>query len=116
MPAPKGKPPKGILNGPPVLGVPDSATLRGRLLAQLTDTDDLLTWAKISLPLKNSLQETDARLVEAAYEKRLELAAANAEEARPEPNYAEGSASEAKSQPVATRPGKAQPAQAGDGR
>lgn len=104
--APKGKP-KGVLNRPPVLGAQDSAALREQLLAQLTDTDDLLAWAKSSLPLKNSLQETDTRSVEAAYEKRLELAAANTVEAQ----LAPASAAEAQSQPAANGPDEVQPVQ-----
>jgi len=71
----KGKPPKGILNRPPVLGAQESAALRERLLAQLAGSDDLLAWAKASLPVKNTLQEVDARLIEAAYQERLDLAA-----------------------------------------
>lgn len=67
---PKGRPPKVILNRPPVLGAQDSAALRERLLAQLADTDNLLAWAKASLPIKNTLQEADARSVEAAYKER----------------------------------------------
>ncbi|MGY4434497.1 hypothetical protein ACVWWO_006974 [Bradyrhizobium sp. F1.13.1] len=37
--------------------------------------EDLLAWAKISLPLKNTLLEADARILEAAYQKRFEEAA-----------------------------------------
>jgi hypothetical protein len=33
---------------------------------------DLLGWAKACLSLKNTLQEEDARTIEAAYQKRLE--------------------------------------------
>ncbi|WP_044537383.1 ERF family protein [Bradyrhizobium sp. LTSP885] len=72
---PKGKPPKGVLNRPPVLEPERSAELRERLLAQLADlssSDAFLAWAKASLPLKNTLQEADARVVEAAYQERLE--------------------------------------------
>lgn len=72
---PTGRLPKVILNRPPVLGVQDSAALRERLLTQLAGTDDLLAWAKASLPIKNTLQEVDARSVEAAYQQRLELVA-----------------------------------------
>ena len=72
----KGKPSKGQLNRPAVLSPPQSADLRNHLLAQLSplsSSDDLLTWAKASLPLKNTLLEADARAVEAAYKTRLEL-------------------------------------------
>jgi hypothetical protein len=44
-------------------------------LSPLSGSDDLLGWAKASLPLKNTLLEADARAVEAAYETRLEQAA-----------------------------------------
>lgn len=71
----KGKPPKGVLNRPPVLGAQDSAALRERLLAQLASAVDLFTWAKTNLPLKNTLREIDARSVEAAYQERIELVA-----------------------------------------
>lgn len=38
-------------------------------------TNDSCDWAKISLPLKNTLLEADARILEAAYQKRFEEAA-----------------------------------------
>ncbi|RZN08869.1 single-stranded DNA-binding protein [Bradyrhizobium genosp. SA-3] len=69
------KPAKGILNRAPVLGLPQSAELREQLLSQLaslTASDDLLAWAKASLPLKNTLREDDARAVEAAYQAKFE--------------------------------------------
>ncbi|MGR4925924.1 ERF family protein [Bradyrhizobium sp. 187] len=69
------KPAKGVLNRAPVLGPPRSAELREQLLRQLAElsgSTDLLAWAKASLPLKNSLLEADARLVEAAYQSKLE--------------------------------------------
>jgi hypothetical protein len=74
----KSKPSKRVLNRPAILGPPQSADLRNRLLTQLSplsSSDDLLAWAKASLPLKNTLLEADARAVEAAYETRLEQAA-----------------------------------------
>lgn len=77
-PGPKGKPPKGVLNRPPVLPPERSAELLDRLLGELAlqdDSDGLLAWAKISLPLKNTLPEADARVLEAAYQKRFEEAA-----------------------------------------
>src|SRR3954447_17454684 len=53
-----------------------SAELRERLLAELAaalgNSDDLLAWAKTSLPLKNTLLEADARALEAAYRVRFE--------------------------------------------
>jgi hypothetical protein len=74
----KGKPSKGVLNRPAILSPAQSADLRNRLLTQLSplsSSDDLLAWAKASLPLKNTLREADARAVEAAYKTRLEQAA-----------------------------------------
>lgn len=69
------QPPKGILNRAPLLGLPQSAELRDHLLhqlASLTASADLLAWAKASLPRKNTLLEADARVVEAAYQAKLE--------------------------------------------
>ncbi|MET4371939.1 hypothetical protein ABIA99_004644 [Bradyrhizobium sp. LB12.1] len=75
-PGPKGKPTKAVLNRPAVLKPQQSAELRKRLLAQLAagfaDGDDLLAWARASLPLKNTLLEADARALEAAYQMRFE--------------------------------------------
>ncbi|UPK40589.1 ERF family protein [Bradyrhizobium sp. 186] len=73
----KAKSAKSILNRAPMLGHRPSADLRQRLLEQLDglrDNADLLGWAKTSLPLKNTLLEVDARLVEAAYQTRVEKA------------------------------------------
>lgn len=72
------KPAKGMLNRAPVLRPGESAVLREQLLRQLETlpaSADLLGWAMASLPLKNSLQEPDARRVEAAYQAKLEDAA-----------------------------------------
>jgi hypothetical protein len=69
------KPAKGILNREPVLGPTQSAELREQLLRQLEAlpaSTDLLAWAKASLPRKNTLLEADARMVEAAYQAKLE--------------------------------------------
>lgn len=77
-PVPKGKPLKGILNRSPLLPPDRSAELLDRLLGELAireGGEDLLAWAKISLPLKNTLLEADARILEAAYQKRFEEAA-----------------------------------------
>jgi hypothetical protein len=71
----KAKPSKGVLNRTPVLGPQHSAELREQLvsqLASLTTSEDLLAWAKASLPRKNTLLEADARVVEAVYQTRLE--------------------------------------------
>ncbi|MCP1756899.1 ERF family protein [Bradyrhizobium elkanii] len=76
-PGAKAKPANGRLNRAPVLGFPQSAALRERLLSQLAALppgDDLLVWAKASLPLKNTLLEPDAKLVEAAYLAKLQEA------------------------------------------
>ncbi|WP_368508499.1 ERF family protein [Bradyrhizobium lupini] len=74
-PNPKASPGKGALNRAPVLRPGESAALREQLLRQLEAlpaSTDLLSWAMASLPLKNSLQEPDARQVEAAYQAKLE--------------------------------------------
>ncbi|MBR1329028.1 ERF family protein [Bradyrhizobium ottawaense] len=71
----KASPGKGALNRAPVLRPGESAALREQLLRQLealSASTDLLSWAMASLPLKNSLQEPDARRVEAAYQAKLE--------------------------------------------
>ncbi|WP_245509741.1 ERF family protein [Bradyrhizobium vignae] len=78
LPAPRAKPVRAVLDRSPVLSETLSAELRERLLSQLgelADGDGLLVWAKTSLPLKSTLREADARLVEAAYRKRLDAAA-----------------------------------------
>ncbi|MCK1287642.1 DUF968 domain-containing protein [Bradyrhizobium sp. 44] len=78
VPGQKGKPAKPVLNRPAVLKPQQSAELRERLLAELAaalgNSDDLLAWAKASLPLKNTLLEADARALEAAYQVRFEEA------------------------------------------
>src|SRR5205823_6526955 len=59
-PAVKAKPTKGVVNQPPLRTPQASAELRDRLLGELTpltNADDLLNWAKTSLPLKNTLSE-----------------------------------------------------------
>jgi hypothetical protein len=64
-----------------VLGPPQSAELREQLVSQLASlatSEDLLAWAKASLPRKNTLLEADARIVEAAYQTKLEDAAHSA--------------------------------------
>ncbi|WP_339034759.1 ERF family protein [Bradyrhizobium symbiodeficiens] len=70
----KRRPPGGVLNRPAVLPPERSAELLDRLLGQLSaqkEDDGLLAWAKISLPLKNTLLEADARVLEVAYQKRI---------------------------------------------
>lgn len=74
----KAKPAKDVLTRPPVLAEHPSAELRELLLSQLggsASAEGLLAWCKASLPLKNTLVEADARLVEAAYRRMLEAAA-----------------------------------------
>lgn len=74
----RAKPAKGVLNRAPVLVPPESAKLREQLLGQLAALPanaDLIAWAKASLPRKNTLLEPDARIVEAAYQTKLEDAA-----------------------------------------
>ncbi|MCK1735102.1 ERF family protein [Bradyrhizobium sp. 138] len=77
-PGPRGKPLNGVLNRSPILPPDRSAELLDQLLGELNlreGGEDLLAWAKISLPLKNTLLEADARALEAAYQKRFEEAA-----------------------------------------
>src|SRR3954451_24660209 len=69
-PGTRPQPAKGVLNRAPVLGPRPSAELREQRLSQLAALpagEDLLAWAKASLPRKNTLLEPDARIVEAAY-------------------------------------------------
>ena len=82
----KPRPAKGVLHRPPMLGSAHSAELREQLLRQLAALpagNDLLAWAKATLPLKNTLLEPDARLVEAAYQTKFE------DTARPESRIAD---------------------------
>ncbi|MGY4626684.1 ERF family protein [Bradyrhizobium sp. USDA 4486] len=75
VPEPQGKHSKEVLNRAPVLPPERSAELLQRLLGELTrqeGTDELLIWAKASLPLKNTLLQADARILETAYQERLE--------------------------------------------
>jgi hypothetical protein len=77
--ATKAKATNGVLNRAPVLGPQESAELREQLLHQLAalhEAEDLLAWAKVSLPIKNTLREGDARLVEAAFQTALAQAPA----------------------------------------
>src|SRR5450830_1072923 len=58
----------------PVLAAEPSAMLRDQLLAEMANTtgaEELLGWAHRSLPAKNKLTGTDARLVERAFESKL---------------------------------------------
>lgn len=112
----KAKPTNDVLNRAPVLGPPESAELRARLLRQLAalhESDGLLAWAKVSLPLKNTLLAADARIVEAAYQGKLEDAArlaadmvdqAPALEASEEPLPTATSGTEAALQPALPAP------------
>ncbi|MBW5436118.1 DUF968 domain-containing protein [Bradyrhizobium canariense] len=78
-PGAKAKPAKGVLHRPHLLGPASSAELREQLLGQLAKlsaSEDLLAWAKVSLPIKNTLLEADARLVEAAFQTGLAQAPA----------------------------------------
>jgi hypothetical protein len=77
-PGTKGKPLRAILNRPPLLNQQRATEVRDALLRQiglLRTNEDLLAWAKTSLPVKNTLPEADARAVEAAYEKKFAEAA-----------------------------------------
>jgi hypothetical protein len=65
---PLPRPPK------PLLAVDASAALRDQLLAEManmTGAEELLGWAHRSLPAKNKLTSADARLVEEAFEAKL---------------------------------------------
>ncbi len=69
------KPGKRILNRPEVLVPASSAELREQLLSELNAAageEGLSMWAKSSIPLKNKLVETDALLVETAFQARLD--------------------------------------------
>jgi hypothetical protein len=58
----------------PVLAPDESATLRERLVAQLSainSADDAAAWAHRNLPAKNSLTAEDAQIVEARFQARL---------------------------------------------
>lgn len=70
---PSTKPGKPVLNRPALLPPDRSAALLKRLLDELEAVPpggDLLGWAKVTIPLKNTLQQADARLLEAAFEAR----------------------------------------------
>jgi ERF superfamily len=58
----------------PVLAPDESATLRERLIAELSavnSADDAAAWAQRNLPVKNSLAAGDAQIVEARFQARL---------------------------------------------
>ncbi|MGY3560561.1 MULTISPECIES: ERF family protein [unclassified Bradyrhizobium] len=77
----KASPGKSVPHRAQLLRPGESAALREQLLRQLEALSagtDLLGWAKASLPLKNTLQQPDARCVEAAYQARLEQATGQA--------------------------------------
>jgi len=78
------KPPHVSVHKPrqpkPVLATEPSAALRDQLLTEiagLNHSDDLALWAHRRLPAKNTLTAEDARAVEAAYRKRLEISSAD---------------------------------------
>jgi hypothetical protein len=94
-PVPAARPsipfPTGRIRGPNyvattvMLSVEDSAALRDRLLTELAglqSRDSATTWARNSLPLKNTLTEVDAKRLEAAFE-RMGLGWVEAETAAP---------------------------------
>src|SRR5256886_17559791 len=58
----------------PVLAPDESATLRERLIAELSainSADDAAAWAQRNLPVENSLAAGDAQIVEARFQARL---------------------------------------------
>ncbi|GAB9162731.1 hypothetical protein BDS110ZK25_68490 [Bradyrhizobium diazoefficiens] len=60
----------GANGRPTVISEPASVELLERLRGELAaqqDSDRLLAWARVGLPLKNILLEVDARTVDAAY-------------------------------------------------
>jgi hypothetical protein len=74
------KSPNGSTHKPrelkPVLATEPSATLRDELIREINDLkdgDDLALWARRRLPAKNTLTADDARAVEAAYRKILNV-------------------------------------------
>ncbi|UPK33956.1 ERF family protein [Bradyrhizobium sp. 186] len=80
VPVAKGKPNRVILNRVSMLQPEASAELRARLLQELESlmgSEGLLGWARVSLPLKNTLVEADARIIEVAYQKRLDAVASS---------------------------------------
>jgi hypothetical protein len=63
-----------VVSARPVLAPDESATLRERLVAQLSainSADDAAIWAHRNLPAKNSLTAEDAQIVEAQFQARL---------------------------------------------
>src|SRR5438132_1551449 len=65
----------GLLRLTTVLAPEESATLRERLVAELSainSADDAAIWAHRNLPAKNSLTAVDAQIVEARFQARLE--------------------------------------------
>ncbi|MGY3483132.1 hypothetical protein ACVW1C_001015 [Bradyrhizobium sp. USDA 4011] len=65
---------KGAAQRPPLLSLDQSAQLREQMLAELnclTSENDLLAWAQVGLPRKNTLLEADARAIESAYLEKL---------------------------------------------
>src|SRR5438874_8525978 len=61
-------------SGSPVLAPDQSATLRERLVAEVSainSADDATAWAHRNLPAKNSLTAEDAQIVEAGFRERL---------------------------------------------
>lgn len=65
---------KGTTRRPPLLSLDQSAQLREQMLAEvncLTSEDDLLAWAQVGLPRKNTLLVADAHILESAYLEKL---------------------------------------------
>jgi hypothetical protein len=65
---------KAIAYRSPMLGSSDSAELKGTMLTEIAtcaSENELLAWADKSLPKKNTLVESDAQIVEAAYQDKL---------------------------------------------
>ncbi|MHC2463503.1 ERF family protein [Bradyrhizobium embrapense] len=65
---------KGAAQRPPLLSPDQSAQLKEQMLTELdclTSEKDLLAWASVGLPKKNTLLEADARAIESAYLEKL---------------------------------------------
>ncbi|ULK95981.1 ERF family protein [Bradyrhizobium sp. I71] len=78
QPGGRGEPSQDILNRPLVLPPEHSPELPYRLLGELgyqKGTEGLPAWAKECPPLKNTLQDAGARILENAYQTRLERSA-----------------------------------------
>jgi hypothetical protein len=80
-----------VASARPLLPTDESATLRERLVAELSainSADDAAIWAHRNLPAKNSLTAVDAQIVEARFQARLETIGDGKTAEGPPPNAA----------------------------